>query len=152
MGWQYKDSKARWEKRRNSESLATAHSHREEWTDKEIDLLMEDGFLERGKQRELCEKLGRSWAAIKDKRQEVKAGLVAELQQLDDMYNGPIVVLDDPSDEDNSTSEMAARNACLKLTCSSIRRKREECGEEAVGSEDHKFELMEMYAMLGLME
>jgi hypothetical protein len=136
----------RWQSKTNALTLETARNHRDNWTQRELDRIMDDETFERGGQQILCKELGRTWAAIKDMRWEVKAELEKELEDID--YDGPIIFC--PPEEDPETQkrvQAALRESCIKLTSISMQKT-----EHEVGSEEHMYELMELYSMLGLME
>lgn len=149
-----------WNKRVNSESLGTATKHRDDWTDAECERIMDDDVLctmdfrtNKGAQLSLTRELGRTWDAIKDKRTEIKASFDRALEWMFFEHQGPTIpdmegyhlvgALDDQTPE----FKAAARLACIKLTECSIR-----TTEEEVGSDEHKYELMSIYSMMGLME
>lgn len=135
----------RWQNAINNKTLDTARNHRDYWTEHDLERIMDDETFERGGQQILCKELGRSWAAIKDMRWFIKAELEKEL----DFYDGPVIYSPEKHDEEEEEKayQAALRKSCVTLTGISI-----EKTEHEVGSEDHKYELMEVYSMLGLME
>lgn len=148
MPYSDESDKNRWERQKNSKTLDTAKKHRDHWTQRDLERIMDDDTFSPGGQTKLCKELGRTWAAIKDMRWFIKAELEKELDEVD--YDGPIIFCPPSAEQDAIQAEResaALRNVCIKLTSISMR-----TTEHEVGSEDHQYELMELYAMLGLME
>lgn len=162
MGYSDKETAYRWRAKTNSEALDSAKKHRDYWSQEHMDRIMDDDVLAlsenwkgagHGGVKQLCSELGRTWIAIVEKRREIKTDLEKELNDLDDTYDGPIIpdtegygMVGIPIEE-TPEYQYALRQACIKLTCSSIR-----TTEHEPGSEEHQYELMSLYSMLGLME
>lgn len=135
----------------NHESKKTAERDREEWTEADIDAIMDDSVMGvKGNVWELSKRLGRTRQAIWNQRTKVM--MTAEKEARLEEYEGPVIYTPNGDEDDTATKEFRAalRKAAIKGTCASIRSRRER--GLSVGDDDHKFEVMELCAMLGLME
>lgn len=154
----------KWAVRTNTKSLETARKHRDEWTQWELDRIMDDDVCyvggpsyPGGATKALCKEIGRTWTAIKDMRHAIKSELEKEL----DDYDGPLIPLprviredeiepvlpDDVKEKHKRWYDTALRKVCIGLTSCSMR-----TTEHEVGSEEHQYELLSLYAMMGLMD